>query len=196
MKEKTLVLIKPDAVQRGLVGEILIRFERCGLKIIGMKMCVVDEFTAGQHYMADENWLKSVGEKKKKSIERQGRTTTKTELELGNLVRNQLMAFLQKSPVFAIVLQGHNAIAHVRKLVGETSPQFSPAGTIRGDFSFDTFELSDIQNRPLHNLIHASTSIDEANREIAVWFKPQEVHEWSRIDDAVLYDSSSLNQHK
>jgi nucleoside-diphosphate kinase len=191
MKERTFILIKPDAVQRGLIGEILIRFERCGLKIIGMKMCVADDKTAGAHYFASDDWLTSVGQKKRNTLTLQGKKSDLSDAELGKSIRAQLIRFLQKCPIFVIVLEGHNAIAHVRKLVGETSPQSSAAGTIRGDFSFDTYELSNAQNRPLNNLIHASTSASEAEREIAVWFTKEELHEWTRIDDAVIYDDQN-----
>ncbi len=187
MKENTLVLIKPDGVQRGLVGEILSRFEKCGLKIVAMKMVYPDEELAGTHYMADENWLKTVGEKQKKSYEKKGQKIDVPERELGLKVREQLIDFLRMSPVMAFVLQGHNAVKHVRKMVGSTSPEDAQPGTIRGDYSFDSYGLADQSKRPIQNLIHASGEVDEAEREINLWFDKEEIHNWERIDENLLY---------
>ncbi len=185
--EKTLVLLKPDAVQRGLVGEIISRFERCGLKIIAMKMVYADKESAETHYEADEAWLKAVGEKQKKSYEKQGVKIDKTEIELGTRVREYLISYLQMSPVVALIIEGHNAVAHVRKMCGETSPEHSMPGTIRADYAFDTYALADNSKRPIQNLIHASGKPKEAEREIKIWFKPEEIHAWKRIDEALLY---------
>ena len=187
MIEKTLVVIKPDGVQRGLVGEILSRFERSGLKIVATKMVYPDEKLAGNHYVADEDWLRIVGEKQKASYAKQGVELNETERELGLKVRDHLIKYLKMSPVMAFVLQGHNAVKHVRKLVGATSPGDSLPGTIRGDYAFDTYQLADSSKRPIQNLIHASGEVDEAEREIALWFKPEEIHEWKRIDEELLY---------
>ena len=185
--ENTLVLIKPDGVQRGLVGEILSRFERSGLKIVAMKMVYADEKLAGEHYVADENWLKTVGEKQKEAYAKKGINLTETEREIGLKVRNMLIDFISMSPVMAFVLRGHNAVKHVRKLVGSTSPGDAQPGTIRGDYSFDTYKLADDSARPIQNLIHASGEVEEAKREIELWFNPEEIHEWKRIDEELLY---------
>lgn len=185
--EKTLVLLKPDAVQRGLVGEIITRFERCGLKIIAMKMVYASKEMAGEHYADDEEWLRSVGTKTKSSYEKKGIKLEKTELEIGQMIRQQLMDFISMSPIVALVIEGHNAVAHVRKVVGPTAPADAPPGTIRGDYAFETYQMADTLGRPLQNLIHASGAVDEAKREIAVWFKPEELHAWSRIEDVLFY---------
>jgi len=187
MMEKTLVLIKPDGVQRGLVGEIISRFERCGLKIIAMKMIYANKENAETHYEADEDWLNAVGEKQKKAYENQGLKIDKTERELGLQVRDYLISYLQMSPVVALIIEGHNAVKHVRKMCGETSPEHSMPGTIRGDYSFDTYALADSSKRPIQNLIHASGKPKEAEREIKIWFKPEEIHAWKRIDEALMY---------
>jgi nucleoside-diphosphate kinase len=187
MNERTLVLIKPDGVQRGIVGEIIVRFEKCGLKIIGMKMVYPDEELAGNHYQADEEWLFSVGRKSKNAYEKRGVKSDKSEREIGVEIRGQLIKYLTMSPVVALVLEGHNAVAHVRKIVGPTSPGDALPGTIRGDFSFDTYQLADNSARPIQNLIHASGEVDEANREIKLWFKDKELHDWHRIDESLLY---------
>ena len=187
MNEHTLVLIKPDAVQRALVGDIISRFERCGLKIVGMKMVLPTSKQAALHYADDDEWKFAVGTKQKKSYAAKGKVIEKTEVELGTIVRNQLIEFLTMSPIVALAIQGHNAVAHVRKIVGETSPQDSAPGTIRGDYSFDTYQLADVSKRPLQNLIHASSEVDEATREINIWFTSQELHDWKRIDEELLY---------
>lgn len=186
-QEKTVVLIKPDGVQRGLVGEIFSRFERCGLKIVALKMVYPNEEVASAHYIADADWLEMVGKKQRSSYEEKGIKIDRPNVEIGHQVRKYLIDFLRLSPVIALVIQGHNAVSHVRKIVGATSPQDSLPGTIRGDYSFDTYELADTSRRPIQNLIHASGSVSDAEREIKVWFEPEEIHEWKRVDETLLY---------
>lgn len=186
-RERSLVLIKPDGVQRGLVGEIITRFEKCGLKIVGMKLVYPSEKLAGEHYAENEEWLISVGTKTKKSYEKKGIKLDKTELEIGKEIRTQLLSYLTLSPIVALCLEGHNAIKHIRKIIGHTSPGEAAPGTIRGDLSFDTFQLADGANRPIQNLIHASGEVHEAKREVALWFSKEEIHDWKRIDEALLY---------
>ncbi|USN45275.1 MAG: nucleoside-diphosphate kinase [Candidatus Woesearchaeota archaeon] len=187
MMEKTLVLIKPDGVQRGLVGDILSRFERVGLKPVAMKMVYPDKEMAGRHYTDDEAWLCSVGEKTLKSYEKKGISLDRTPKEQGMMVRSMLMDFLSMSPVVALALEGHNAVALVRKIVGATAPSDAAPGTIRGDYSFDSYQLADKSERAVMNLIHASDSVENANLELAIWFKDEEIHSWKRILDDLLY---------
>ncbi len=187
MIEKSLVMLKPDAVQRGLVGEIITRFEKCGLKLIALKMVYANEKMAGEHYEDDEAWLKSVGEKTLKSYEKKGLKLDRTALEQGQVVRKMLMDFISMSPVVAMVIEGHNAIAHIRKIVGATAPSDAAPGTIRGDYAFDSYMLADDSNRPVQNLIHASDSKESAEREIKIWFKKEEIHAWERLDESLLY---------
>ena len=185
--EKSLVLIKPDAVQRGLIGEIVARFERCGLKIIAMKMVYADKEMAGEHYANDEEWLRTVGEKTKASYKKKGIDVPQTEIEIGQKIRQQLMDFIAMSPIVALVVEGHNAVKHIRTIVGATAPRDAAPGTIRGDFSFDTYQLADDSGRPIQNLIHASGEVHEAEREIKIWFREEELHAWSRIDEPLMY---------
>ena len=187
LMEKSLVLLKPDAVQRGIVGEIISRFERCGLKIVAMKMVYATKELAGDHYADDEAWLKSVGEKTLASYEKKGIKLNRTALEHGRLIRSQLMGYITSSPIIALVIEGHNAVLHVRKIVGATAPADAAPGTIRGDFSFETYSMADHLERPIKNLIHASGAVDEAKREIAIWFKPEEIHAWARVDEDLFY---------
>lgn len=187
LMEQTLVILKPDAVMRGLTGEILTRFERAGLKPIAMKMVYASEALAGDHYADDEAWLTSVGEKTLKAYEKKGTPMSRTALEQGQMVRQWLIQYMQMGPIVLFVLEGHNAVAHVRKVVGPTAPSDAAPGTIRGDYSFESYAMADSLERPVQNLIHASGAVDEAKREIAVWFKPEELHAWSRIEDSLFY---------
>lgn len=187
MIERTLVLIKPDGVQRALVGEIISRFERATLKLVAMKMVYADKDLAGKHYADDEEWLKSVGQKTIKAYEESGEKFNKTPLEQGRAVRSMLMDYIGMSPIVALVLEGYNAVKKVRDIVGFTSPAEASPGTIRFDYALDSFPLADKSKRPIQNLIHASGAIDEAEREIAVWFKPEELHVWQRVDEGLLY---------
>lgn len=151
--ERTLVLLKPDAVDRGLVGEIIQRFERVGLKIAGMKMVQANEQTAKGHYTED-------------LAQRRGEN-----------VRNMMVEMLMSGPVVAIALEGVEAVELVRKLVGTTEPKSAAPGTIRGDYSHVSFKHADAKGIGIYNLIHASGSVPEAEQEIKVWFADNELHE-------------------
>lgn len=187
MIERSLVLLKPDAVQRALVGEITSRFERTGFKIIGLKMVYASKDQAGQHYADDEAWLTSVGEKAKKGMEAKGEKVELTPKEIGQRVRKQLMEFITMSPTIAMVLEGHDVINKVRVMIGDTAPNKAAPGTVRGDFALDSYGLADASGRPIQNLIHASDSRDSANREIKIWFDEKELHPYERVDEALLY---------
>jgi len=187
MIERTLVLIKPDGVQRGLVGQIISRFEKTGLKVIALKMTHASKDSAGQHYADDEAWLKSVGEKTLKSYAAKGRAMEETALEIGQRIRQQLIDFITMSPSIAICVEGHAAIEKVRIMVGDTAPLESKPGTIRGDLAFDSYGLADAGGRPLQNLIHASDSVDSARREIGIWFSENEICPYQRVEEALLY---------
>ena len=149
--QQTLVLLKPDAIERGLVSEIMHRFERVGAKIVGLKMLVSDKDTAGKHYT--EDLAKRRGEK----------------------VRNVMLEMITSGPIIAIVYEGVEIVEVVRKLVGATEPKSSTPGTIRGDFSHVSFAHADAHNMAIMNLIHASASVQEAKTEISVWFKEEEL---------------------
>lgn len=187
MIERSLVLVKPDGVQRGLVGEIISRFERCCLKIVGMKMVYADKELAGKHYADDEEWMKAVGTKQKTAYEKKGIKIEESEVELGRKVRQLLMDYLSMSPIIALVIEGHNAVAKIRKIVGATSPADAEPGTIRGDFAIDHYPLADASKRPLQNMIHASGAVDEAEREIKIWFDDDELFAWKRVDEDLVY---------
>jgi len=174
--ERTLVLIKPDAVKRGLVGEIIKKFERVGLSLEEMKIVNATTEIVEQHYPDDKNWIRSVGKKtvdayKKFNLNIAEDLGTDDALEVGNLIRRWLIHQITSGPIIAIILSGNHAIEVARKIVGNTVPLFAELGTIRGDFSIDSPDLSIKEKRALQNLVHASATIAEAKREISLWFE-------------------------
>jgi len=187
MKEKTLVLLKPDAVQRGLIGEIITRFEKVGLKIVASKLISASEELADEHYQFDDSWFESVGSKFRESLSEKGISREESDIELGKEFKKFLTSYLSMSPVFAMVLEGHGVIKLVRKLVGPTNPADAPPGTIRGDYTIDSYKLSGFSNRSLQNLIHASENKVDAEREINLWFEESDILEWKRVDEDLIY---------
>lgn len=189
--ERTLVLIKPDGVQRGLVGEILGRFERVGLKLLALKMVHASHEDVDRHYALTEEWMKAVYDKAKAKYEASGEPFNFPDhIAYGTEIKNGLVTFLKSAPIVAIVLEGEKAVSLVRKLVGATEPASSAPGTIRGDLSHDTYALSNTQNRPLRNLIHASGTVEEAQNEMAIWFTDVELYKYEHVNDRVQYDPS------
>ena len=162
IKERTLVLLKPDAVQRNLVGEIIGRFEKAGLKIVAMKLVLPTKDQAYAHYKINPN--------------------------LPQTILDHLANFLSASPVVAVVLEGNKAIPVVRKLVGSTEPLQSIPGTIRGDFTLDSYDLADKDGRAVRNLVHASSSADDSEKETKVWFSPKELVDYKSVREKILYD--------
>lgn len=187
--EKTLVLIKPDGVQRGLIGEIIGRFEAAGLKLIALKMVHASHEDVDRHYALTEEWMKGVFTKAKAKYDASGETFPfQDHIAYGTNIKNGLVAFLKSAPIVAMVLEGEMAVSLVRKLVGATEPASSAPGTIRGDLSHDTYALSNAQQRPIRNLIHASGTVDEANNEIGIWFTDVELYKYEHVNDRVQYD--------
>ena len=188
MKERTLVLIKPDGVVRNLIGKIITRFEDAGLKIIGMKMFWADEEFAKQHYVLDEEWAKNVFMKTKTTHEKEGgKFPYKDHMEFGSLIQKWNVDFLRECPVVAIVLESPHAIEIVRKMTGATEPKQAVPGTIRGDFAtIESYAVANQKERVLRNLIHASDSEENAKREIALWFSPKELHPYKKELDKHL----------
>ena len=189
-KERTLVILKPDVIQRQIVGEILARFEKKGFKIVGMKMVWPSKELVGKHYIDKDEYHKSVGEKTIKSAQDRGEDITGWDaLEIGRKVRRYNIEYLSCGPVVAFVLEGNSVIEGVRKFLGSTNPQNSDIGTIRGDFSPDSYFLADLQGRATRTLLHASDSVESAEREIPLWFKKEELYEYTTAVEYVLYDA-------
>jgi nucleoside-diphosphate kinase len=155
MIQQTLVLVKPDGVARGLIGEVIKRFEQRGLKIIGLKMVQVDPDFSKKHYAShiDKDFYKG------------------------------LEGYITSGPVAAIAIEGLHAVEIIRKIVGETAPKDAIIGTIRGDFAHVSFEHADKEKKSVMNLIHASGTLEEAKDEIALWFSIDELHSYKRTDD-------------
>ncbi len=190
--ERTLVFLKPDGVQRGLVGEVIRRFERAGLKLVGMKMLWPTRELLEKHYPKDEGFLKTIGGKTKEAFVTYGldvkrETGTDDPAEIGRQVRGWLLEYVSSGPVVAFVVEGIHAVNTVRKLVGDTLPFRAAPGTIRGDFSIDSPTVANIAKRPVRNLIHASGSLEEAAVEIPLWFRATEVYEYNRADEHTMF---------
>src|SRR4030042_768488 len=188
-RERTLVLIKPDGVQRSLIGEILRRYERTGLKLVGLKFLIPDEKTVREHYMSDENWLKSVGDKSVTAYEKKGlKAPFEDPIKCGEAVLERLVKYLSSGPIAAMVWQGNEAVGIVRKITGGTEPLSSDVGTIRGDLTVDSYNLGDTDGRAVRNLIHASGSVGEAEKEIKIWFREEEIIKYRLVQESILYD--------
>jgi nucleoside-diphosphate kinase len=188
--ERTLVILKADAVQRGIIGDIITRFEKVGLKIVGMKMLVPDEALANKHYpVGRREFIEGMGNKTLENYAEQGRDAMAEfghadPHKIGLQVQKWLVEFITSGPVLAFVLEGPHAVELTRKIVGHTLPSKAQPGTIRGDFSFDSSALANENKRPIRNLVHASGNIEEAEFEISLWFKPEE-----------LFDYDTIHQH-
>ena len=160
MIERTLVLIKPDGVKRGLMGRILSRFEDAGMKVVGMKLKQTEEAHALKHYTED------------------------LAVRRGQVVHDRMVDFLKTGPVLAFVLEGINVIENVRKMVGATEPKSALPGTIRGDFSHVSYSHADAQGKGVENLIHASADKTDAEREISLWFSKDEIATYKTVHEA------------
>lgn len=173
--ERTFVLIKPDAVKRKLIGEIVSRFERAGLEISALKMLNATPEIVAQLYPNTEDWLRSVGNKMSQTYQTYkkdivGEMGTSDTLELGRMVREWLIDYITSSPVVAMILVGNHAVDVARKLIGNTNPVLAEPGTIRGDLSIDSADYANPSHRAIYNLVHASGSLQEAEYEISLWF--------------------------
>lgn len=186
-QEKTLVLLKPDAVQRNLIGEIISRFERVGLKVVALKFLQPTAQQARKHYVKNDEEIDALGQRSIEGKKKSGIETTETPRQLGEKIVSVLIHFLTSGPVVALVLEGHQAIRITRKLVGSTEPLQSDMGTIRGDFTLDSYAIADEHNRAVRNLVHASSSPFDAEYETAVWFEPDEVIAYENPRETVLY---------
>jgi nucleoside-diphosphate kinase len=186
--ERTLVILKPDALQRSLAGEIIKRLEAIGLKMVAMKMFVPTAEQVEKHYTLDPNWKMTVGTKSIAAYKKQGRTPPSEDpIEVADKVLSHLRNYITSGPVVAIVWEGAHVVEIVRKLCGSTEPRSSDVGTIRGDFVLDSYSMSDMDERSIRNLLHASGSVDEANMEIPHWFKPEEIVSYRHVQEAILY---------
>lgn len=187
-EERTLIILKPDAVQRSLMGDIIRRFERTGLKFTAMKMFMATEEQLLKHYNKDEEWFLKKGNRIIEDLKAHGLAVEKEAVEYGKDIIRTIVRYMTAAPVVAMVLEGNQAVAVVTKLVGTTEPATSDVGTIRGDFTVDSYGHSSYENRAVRNLVHQSESPAEAEREIAIWFKEEEIMGYVTAQERIMYD--------
>jgi len=187
-QERSLVLLKPDTLQRSLVGEVIARFERVGLKIGSMKMVMATEEQLFAHYNKDDAWFLRKGEGVIKDMETHGIKVEKEAIEYGKDIIRNLARYMMAAPLVALTLEGNQAVAVVTKLVGTTEPSTSDVGTIRGDYTVDSYGHATVENRGVRNLVHCSESVDEAEREIKLWFTEQEIMNYTTAQERIMYD--------
>jgi len=191
-QERTVVLIKPDGVKRGLIGEITSRVEKRGLKIIALMMIQPTRKQIDEHYPKDPAWIKRLGEKSLATyakydwdpIKEMG---TNDPVKIGKAVRNWILDFMVSGPLVKVVVEGIHAVDMVRKLVGNSIPASAEMGTIRGDFSVDSAALANKNQRAVHNLIHASETPEEAKHELEFWFSPEEIFDYKRAEEDIMF---------
>jgi nucleoside-diphosphate kinase len=187
-KEKTLVILKPDAVQRGLVGEIIKRLENTGLKLVALKITMATEDQLWKHYNKDDEWFAKKGERTIEERKAAGMTVDKEAIEYGKDIVRALVKFMTCGPVVPMVFEGNQAAGIVKKIVGSTEPLSSDAGTLRGDFTLDSYSLANIDERAVRNLIHCSDPVEDAIREIPIWFNENELLSYRLVAEQILYD--------
>lgn len=191
-KQKALIIIKPDGVQRGLIGRIVSRFEQVGLKIIGLKFEWATEEKVVAHYPETDTWLNNVGNRtltnyKKKGLDAIKIFKTDKAIEIGKIVKSWLIKYFKESPVLIMVAEGYGCIEVVRKLCGNAIPVLAAPGTIRGDFSHDTIDLANEQNRPLKNVVHASDTVEDGEKEVNIWFTNEELFDYETAGEKFMF---------
>lgn len=187
--ERTLVIIKPDGIQRSLVGEIIQRYERIGLKLVAMKMMMANADLIEKHYTLDPEWRRVTGEKTIKGYTSKGLIPPFDDpYKITEILLVRLVKYMMSGPIIAMVWQGAHVVEIVRKLTGSTEPVMSDIGTIRGDYVLDSYRMSDADGRSIRNIVHASGSIKEAEDEIKHWFTNDEIINYSHIQEKILYD--------
>ncbi len=191
-QEKTLVLVKPDGVKRGLIGEIVGRIERRGLKVIALKMVQVGREHLENHFPKSDEWVGRLGDKGLSTfadykLDPKEHLGTDDRMEIGRKVKESLFAYMTSGPIVALVIEGIHAIDMVRKLAGHTLPFKAEMGTLRGDFSVDSPAIANVEGRAIKNIMHASETPEEAKNEIALWFKPEEIHSYKRAEEDIMF---------
>ena len=186
--ERSFVIIKPDGVQRGLIGEILSRFERTGLKLVSLKMAMLDADRIWKHYDKDDEWFLKKGTKIASDRAAAGLSAEKDPLEYGKDIIRALEKYMTSGPVVVMVWEGNSAVKVITKLVGETAPDSADIGTIRGDLTTDSYDIAAIDDRAVRNLIHCSDTPENAEKEIAMWLSDDEVLKYRLLNEAILYD--------
>lgn len=187
-KERTFVILKPDAVQRGLVGEIIKRIEQTGLKLVALKMVNATEDQLWAHYNKDDAWYLKKGGNTIEERTKLGMPIEKEAIEYGKDIIRALVKFMSCGPIVPMVWEGNQAVGIVKKIVGSTEPLSSDSGTIRGDYTLDSYNLASLDDRAVRNLIHCSDPVEDAAREIPIWFTPEEILNYRLLAEQILYD--------
>lgn len=187
-KERTLVILKPDAVQRGLIGEIIRRIENTGLKLVALKIVNATEEQLWTHYNKDDEWFLKKGNRTIEELKAIGRSIDKEAIEYGKDIIRALVKFMSCGPVVPMVFEGNQAVGIVKKIVGLTEPLTSDGGTIRGDYTLDSYALASFDDRAVRNLVHCSDPVEDADREIPIWFKEEELLNYRLVSEQILYD--------
>lgn len=191
-EERTVLIVKPDGVKRGLVGEVIRRVEQRGLKVIALKMVQVDRDHAAKHYPGTDEHCTGMGMKTLENYQKYGHKAAEElgsddPLQIGRMIEQWNIDFFTSGPVVAMVVSGIHAIDMVRKIVGHTLPSKADAGTIRGDYSIDSPTLANREHRAIHNLVHASGDAKETEHEIHHWFSEGDIHTYKRSDEDVMF---------
>lgn len=185
-KEQTFVLVKPDGVRKGLIGEIISRLEQRDMKIVGLEMFMPTREQIDNHYPKDPVWVKRLGEKTMSTYEKYGYDAiedygTDDPEKIGPLVRDWIIDYMTSAPLVKMVVEGVHSVDMVRKIAGPTMPYLADMGTIRGDFSNDSPALANAEKRAVMNLIHASETPEESAHEIEYWFGGGNTFEYKRF---------------
>lgn len=191
-KERTLIVIKPDGVRRGLIGEVIKRFEDRGLKVVGLKALKPTAAMIKKHYQSTRQQLEGMGNKTlatlaEHNIDPMKKFNTADPMEIGKVINSWNVELLTAGMVVAIVFEGVHAVTVGRKIVGNTIPAKAEIGTIRGDYSTESPVFANDQNRAMRNIVHASGDIEEAQREISLWFDKKELHDYKRVGEDLLF---------
>ncbi len=189
-QEKTFVMIKPDGVKKGLIGEVISRFEQRDLKVVALEMFQPNHEQIDNHYPKDETWIRRLGQKtlttyEKYDVEAKKELGTDSDLEIGKMVRGWLVDYMISAPLIRLVVEGVHAVDMVRKICGNTLPYLADMGTIRGDYSNDSPAIANAEKRAVMNIVHASETAEEAKHEIEHWFGGREyvIHEYKRFGE-------------
>jgi nucleoside-diphosphate kinase len=191
--ERTFLMVKPDGVKRGLIGEIIRRVEQRNLKIVALEMFHATREQIDEHYPKDEAWIRRVGGKTLATYEKYGYSAkdelgTDDDFEIGKMVREWLINFMTSAPMVRMVVEGVHAVEMIRKLVGQTMPSAAEMGTIRGDYSVDSAASANKEHRAVRNLVHASETPEEAAHEIDFWFGGKNrIYDYKRSEEEMQF---------
>ena len=191
-EERTVLLVKPDGIKRGLIGDIISRVEQRGLKIIALKMIECTQEKARGHYPGTDAWLIGMGNKTLENYKQYGKDPiqeigTDDPKKIGDMVYDWNVEYLTSGPIVAMLIKGLHAIDMVRKIIGHTLPAKADMGTFRGDYSVDSPTLANAEKRAIRNLVHASGDADEATHEVKYWFSQKDICDYKRGDEDIMF---------